>query len=93
VRRIISVITVAALMAVMLVAMAAPAFAHSGGSPGPNTGGPSGHENPYADNHRYGKDAKGGQCITTYKGPSTPPDDASGGNPGYEFNKDVGAAC
>ena len=83
----------AALMAVMMVAMAAPAFAHSGGTPGPNVG-PGKHDNPVADNQRYGKDAKGGQCITTYKGPSSPPGDAaSGGNPGYQFNKDVGAAC
>ena len=81
------------MMAAMMLVMAAPAFAAKGGVPGPETGPSPSRDNPYADNHHYGKDAKGGQCISTYTQPNTLPDDASGGNPGYEFNKDVGAAC
>jgi hypothetical protein len=64
-RRILLVLTVALVMAALMLVMAAPAFA-----------------------------AKGGQCIFTYKGPSSPPgDEASGGNPGWEFNKSAGTGC
>jgi ABC-type sugar transport system substrate-binding protein len=91
-RRILLVLTVMAVMVAMILVVAAPAFAAKGGVPGPeqvNT-----HENPFADGHNYGSDAKGGQCIFTYTGPSSPPgDEASGGNLGWEFNKSAGAGC
>jgi hypothetical protein len=79
-RRIISVLAVAALVALMVAAMAMPAFAKWN---------PNEQINPYAEPN--GEPA----CVTTYKGPSDPPgSSARGGNPGFQFTGHiVGAGC
>ena len=79
-KRIFSVLAVAALMAAAVVAMSMPAFADPF------------HLNPSAS--PYDGPGANGMCVDTYTGPSDPPpENASGGNPGYTYNQPVGAGC
>ena len=79
-KRIFSVLAVAAVMAAVVVAMSMPAFAANY------------HLNPHAT--PYDGPGEHGKCVDTYTGPSDPPpEDASGGNPGYTYNQNRGAGC
>jgi hypothetical protein len=86
-RRMILVVTAVALMAVMLLAMAMPAFAHTVSNP---------HDpaNPYAT----GTAGPGETAIYTYKAPPAygypaPGKKAAGGNVGDTLNGCHGPAC
>jgi len=81
-KRFIMVLAVGALMAVMLVAMAAPAFAAQYGK-----------DNPYASLDKPSQGDKGA-CVDTYDGPNSPPGaTAVNGNPGSDYRQTVGHGC
>jgi hypothetical protein len=82
VRRIISVLAVAALMAAMMVTMAMPAFAK---------GNPTGKENPHAVFEDDGSIEVRQQCAPGVGGCEPPGSgkDAQFGNPGWDSNFDV----
>ncbi len=82
-RRLLSVVTAAVIMAAMMAGGAGAAMA---------AGNPTHKLNPYAELEKAG--GQGGSCVQTYTGPTSPPgSDARGGNPGYEENKQVGHGC
>ena len=81
-RRILLVLSVAALVALMVVVMAMPAFAR---------GNPQPVDTPYAGV----RGEHTATCVETLRGPADPPgSSARGGNPGYQVtNHTVGPGC
>jgi hypothetical protein len=77
-KRIFLVMAVAALMAMMMAAMAAPAFA----SRGPSENNPNYNTAPVA----APSPPQSGGCVSTYKAPTAVGSDAAHGGPGYVYN-------
>ena len=76
------IVIMVAMMAVMVAAMAVPAFANQYGK-----------NNPYAS-VTQGSQGSQGACVYTYDGPNSPPGKAAkGGNPGYDYKQQVGHGC
>ena len=86
-RRTILLLAVGALMMVMLAMSGSAGVALAAGNP-------TSHDAPYAAVDSGSQGSQGG-CVTTYKGPTSPPkSDARGGNPGQQGpTKSVGHGC
>ena len=88
-RRILTVLAVAALKAAMMALAASSAMALGNGK-----GEPKRHYNPYAD----GSSGSDYTCVHVYKAPTAdgapaPGESAKEGSPGYKYNASHGPDC